>query len=200
MTGDRKNQIIEEAARLFSRFGFRQVTIKQLAETCGITEPAVYRHFASKEALYDAVLDTLQERLEFNDLFMRLETEPQLAAILTELACHIMALLDKHQDLYRLFLFSALYEHDKARQLFRSIRGPYVTFLNGQLIRLAREGKIVETSSEITARCFVGMVFDWALGASLWKELQGKSFSSEELIANNLPIFLYGLSVREAGK
>jgi AcrR family transcriptional regulator len=200
MSGDRKNQIIEEAARLFSRSGFHQVTIKQLAETCGITEPALYRHFLSKEALYDAVLDSLEARLQFNDLFERLEKEAELEAILFGLAKHILALLAEHQDLYRLFLFAALSEHDKARKLDRSIRGPYITFLNGQLIRLSREGKIGQVNSEITARCFVGMVFDWALSATLWKDMQGKNYTPEELLTNNLPIFLNGLSVREAGK
>ena len=64
---DRKAQILTEATRLFSEFGYDKVTIKILADACGITEPALYRHYASKDAIYDTVLDSIEERLKEND-------------------------------------------------------------------------------------------------------------------------------------
>ncbi len=37
-------------------YGYRAVTTRQLAEACGLTQPALYHHFADKEALYLAVV------------------------------------------------------------------------------------------------------------------------------------------------
>ena len=68
-TIDRKTQILTEATRLFSEYGYDKVTIKTLAEACGITEPALYRHYKSKDDIYDTVLDSLEERLRETDEF-----------------------------------------------------------------------------------------------------------------------------------
>jgi len=194
MTVERKNQIIHEAIRLFSRKGFDGVTIRQLADACGITEPALYRHFPSKEAIYDAVLDALKTFQNCEELFERLGAEKELQPILHGLATHILGFFSSHRDIYRLLLYSTLRGHAKARQVFREIRGPYVAFLIERLDRLYSEGKIVKKNNIITARCFIGMVFDCALAATLWRGFLGKNYGPEDIIANNVPIFVDGLS------
>ncbi|MCP4568333.1 MAG: TetR/AcrR family transcriptional regulator [FCB group bacterium] len=192
---DRKKQIVDEAMRLFSQSGYDGVTIKQLAKACGISEPALYRHYASKEAIYDAVLDSIKLFMSYDGLFEKLDKEPEVRTLFTELASHILGFLNTHHQLYRLLLYSALHDHSKARKIFRELRVPYVKFLMGQLNKKFSEGKIKKKNNEITARCFVGMVFECALGASLWKGFQGKRFKPEEVIANNVPIFIDGLMV-----
>jgi AcrR family transcriptional regulator len=197
MTIERKNQIVHEAIRLFSRHGFNGVTIRQLADACGITEPALYRHFSSKEAIYVAVLDTLKTYQNHDDLFNRLDAETELEPILHGLASHILGFFSSHREIYRLLLFSTLRQHAKARQVFREIRGPYVTFLIERLDRLYTEGKIVKKNNVITARCFIGMVFDCTMAATLWRGFLGKNYGPEDVIANNVQIFVDGLLPRK---
>jgi len=195
MSSDRKHQIIAESLRLFGRHGYDKVTVKQLADACGITEPALYRHFASKEAIYNAVLDSLKSFQNYAELFTRLERETDLRVILKELAGHIWTFFTAHREIYRLLLYSTLGEHDRAREVFRDIRGPYVQFLTAQLDRLYAAGRIKQRNNEITARCFVGMVFDCALSATMWRGFLGKTYKPEEVMANNVPIFADGLLV-----
>ncbi len=194
MAGKRKEQILKEATRLFSHFGYDKVTIKQLAEACGITEPALYRHYASKDAIYDEVLDSLKDLQNHEELFKALQQETELDRLLKGLASHLLGFFKTNRELYRLMLFSTLREHRKARQVFREVRSPYVDFLIEQLNRMYEAGKIVEKNNEITARCFVGMVFDCAMGASLWRGYQGRTYKPEEVIENNVPIFIRGLT------
>ncbi|MBD3402594.1 TetR family transcriptional regulator, partial [candidate division GN15 bacterium] len=151
-TLDRKAQIVAEATRLFSREGFDRVTVKQLARVCGITEPAVYRHFPSKDAIYDAVLDSLEERMQVAPLFAKLESEQDVEKLLFDLATHVINFFTRHDDMYRLLLYSALKEHTKARKVYDIIRGTYVRFLVAQLDRLYEAGQIVRKNNEITAR------------------------------------------------
>jgi AcrR family transcriptional regulator len=54
---DRKLAILTAALPLFARKGFAETTTKDLARAAGISEPLLYRHFASKEELYDAIQD-----------------------------------------------------------------------------------------------------------------------------------------------
>jgi AcrR family transcriptional regulator len=193
MEKNRKRQILEEATRLFSRYGYDKVTIKQLADACGITEPALYRYFASKDAIYDAVLDSLKEILEYEALFLRLEDIIDLDVIMHEMAQHILNFFKRHRELYRLLLYSTLREHRKARQVFRAIRSPFVDFLKNKLDELHLQGLVKKKNNQITARCFIGMVFDCSLNATLWKGFQGKYFPPEEVVKNNVPIFVEGL-------
>lgn len=47
--------IVAAARRLFMAHGYRAVTTRQVAEAVGLTQPALYHHFATKEELYVAV-------------------------------------------------------------------------------------------------------------------------------------------------
>ncbi len=195
MASDRKNQILQEATRLFSHFGYDRVTVKQLAEACGISEPALYRHFESKDSIYDAVLDSLVDKLDFHSIFTRLEKTTYLDQIMFGLAEHIMEFFESHKESYRLLLYSTLREHAKARQVYRALRVPYVDFLKAQLDRLYNARLIKAKNNEITARCFIGMVFDCALNASMWKGFYGTTYAGSEVMENNIPIYIDGLKM-----
>ena len=55
---------IEEAARkLFATRGFAATSIDDIASRAGVAKGAVYHHFASKEAIFERVLDTVQAEL-----------------------------------------------------------------------------------------------------------------------------------------
>ncbi len=190
---DRKIQIIEESTHLFSSDGYDRVTVKSIGAVCGITEPAVYKHFNSKEDIYIAVLESLKSKLDYEAVFDELRNESDVEALLKGLAKHIISFFTKRSDMYRLLLYSALSGHDKAGQIYNQIRGSYQKFLREQLDRLYSEGKILKKNNDITARCFTGMVFDCALGKTLWRGMQGKVYDPSKVIANNVPIYARGL-------
>lgn len=61
----RKAQLVEVAARLFALRGYHNVGINDIGAELGLTGPALYRHFPSKEALLVAVFDdVITENLE----------------------------------------------------------------------------------------------------------------------------------------
>ncbi len=60
---DRQAAILHEAARLFADRGFSGVSLEELGAAVGVSGPAVYRHFANKQALLGAILVRVSERL-----------------------------------------------------------------------------------------------------------------------------------------
>src|ERR1035441_7373591 len=54
---DRRRQLVETALDCFSRKGFGGTTTKEIAAAAGVTEAIIFRHFPSKQDLYNAVLD-----------------------------------------------------------------------------------------------------------------------------------------------
>src|ERR1039458_9227813 len=53
---DRRLQLIETALDFFSRKGFSGTTTKEIAAAAGVTEAIIFRHFPTKQDLYNAVL------------------------------------------------------------------------------------------------------------------------------------------------
>ena len=60
---DRQAAFLQEAARLFADRGFSGVSLEELGAAVGVSGPAVYRHFANKQALLGAILVKVSERL-----------------------------------------------------------------------------------------------------------------------------------------
>ena len=59
----RREQILATAAQLFASRGFHGVSVSELGAACGITGPALYKHFASKDAVLAEMLVSISEQL-----------------------------------------------------------------------------------------------------------------------------------------
>jgi AcrR family transcriptional regulator len=63
MAASRREQILSRAAELFADRGFHGVSVADVGAACGISGPALYRHFASKDAMLAEMLVAISERL-----------------------------------------------------------------------------------------------------------------------------------------
>ncbi|HZT53912.1 MAG TPA: TetR/AcrR family transcriptional regulator [Gaiellaceae bacterium] len=54
---ERRAHLLETAARLFTEGSYRGTTTAEIARAAGVSEPILYRHFASKRDLYLAALE-----------------------------------------------------------------------------------------------------------------------------------------------
>ncbi|MDA3905025.1 MAG: TetR/AcrR family transcriptional regulator [Bacteroidales bacterium] len=60
----RQNQIIEESIKLIHTQGIQGMTIKNISNSIGLTEAAIYRHFKSKDEIISTILDDFRLDLE----------------------------------------------------------------------------------------------------------------------------------------
>jgi AcrR family transcriptional regulator len=60
---ERRAALLQAAAHLFARRGFDGVSLEDLGSAVGVSGPAVYRHFSSKQAVIVALLVETSERL-----------------------------------------------------------------------------------------------------------------------------------------
>ena len=59
MAKDTKDRILSKALELFSRKGYEGTNINELMVSLGLVKSAVYRHFESKEEIWNALLDRM---------------------------------------------------------------------------------------------------------------------------------------------
>ena len=55
---DTKQRILEKSLELFSTKGYDAVSVGEIAKAVGIKAPSLYNHFPSKQAIFDAILET----------------------------------------------------------------------------------------------------------------------------------------------
>ncbi len=59
----RREEILDRAAELFAARGFHGVSVTDIGAACGVSGPALYKHFAGKEAILAEMLTSISERL-----------------------------------------------------------------------------------------------------------------------------------------
>lgn len=62
-TQSRRDQILATAAELFAERGFHGVSVAELGAACGVSGPALYKHFPSKDAMLAQMLVSISEEL-----------------------------------------------------------------------------------------------------------------------------------------
>jgi TetR/AcrR family transcriptional regulator, tetracycline repressor protein len=93
-----KEQVLAAALGLLDEVGLDQLTMRRLAAALGVQNGATYWHFGSKQALLEAMADTL-----LADLTAGLDTESPWTERITELARRLRRALLSRRDGARLF-------------------------------------------------------------------------------------------------
>ena len=61
--GGRRSELLRIAATLFAEKGFKNTTVRDIAESAGILSGSLYHHFDSKESMVDEILRSFQDEL-----------------------------------------------------------------------------------------------------------------------------------------
>ena len=131
---ERREQILDVAARLFAERGFHGVSVGDIGKAVGVSGPALYKHFDSKDAVLAEMLVAISERLL---------TEGQARVAAADGAADALAsLVDWHVE-FALAQPSLIVVQDRdwqslpveARERVRSLQREYVDLWAAQLRR-----------------------------------------------------------------
>lgn len=124
--------ILEKSLELFSVKGFEGVSVKDIAGAVGIKDSSLYKHFASKQAIYDTLLEQMNRKFEETVAFYRLP-QGEIAKVAKEYgnndlvwlkkACEAVFLFflkDPQASKFRRMLMIEQYKNVEAAKTFRS--------------------------------------------------------------------------------
>ena len=94
----RRKELISVAATLFASRGYYAVTVDDIGDAVGLTGPALYRHFSSKEALLVAVFDDVIEELAERLRDLLSEASDPATALLAVLRLHVEFAIEQRQN------------------------------------------------------------------------------------------------------
>jgi len=72
-----KQRILNEALTLFSEKGYSAVYVGEIAEAVGIRTPSLYKHYKSKQDIFDSCVEVFSDRMEQVRNELRLPDTPQ---------------------------------------------------------------------------------------------------------------------------
>lgn len=173
---DRKQNIIEAAAKSFSLFGYKATTMDQVAKIANVGKGTIYTFFENKEELFKEIVDDLVQQIG----------RVAASAIKEDQTFHE----NLHAALYGVLDFRKSHQLAiKIAQEGRELNTPAVkeasimletavlTFIKQELQRAIKKGEIKKCNTDITAyvmlKMYVSLVFDW--------ELEHEPLSKEEI-------------------
>ncbi|MCW2772544.1 MAG: Regulatory protein TetR [Nocardioides sp.] len=105
----RREELLRIAAGLFAQKGFKNTTVRDIADASGILSGSLYHHFDSKESMVDEILKTFQEELfgQYDEILAAADLDP-LAKLERAVLVSFEA-IDKHRDEVAIFQNEAAY-------------------------------------------------------------------------------------------
>src|SRR5260370_14596020 len=94
---DIRDLILDAADRLLARYGYRKMTIDDLAKEVGIGKGTIYLHFSSKEEIALSHIDRIVERLKEKLTTISLEDAPPAERLREMLITRVLFRVDSVQ-------------------------------------------------------------------------------------------------------
>jgi AcrR family transcriptional regulator len=111
--GTSRQQLLDAAAGVFARRGFQAASMSEIASEAGFSKGALYWNFESKEDLFFALLDDIDDRLRL--LLTLAASAPTDRDVTGELSRGLSTVLEQNRDLALLFHeYSAMALRDSA--------------------------------------------------------------------------------------
>ncbi|MGA2442940.1 MAG: TetR/AcrR family transcriptional regulator [Tepidisphaeraceae bacterium] len=88
----RREQLIQVATKIFAKWGYNAATTAAIADAAGVTEPILYRHFASKQEMFVAITRAMSRQTlrQWRELIAKAHTSTdKIRTIAREFPNHI---------------------------------------------------------------------------------------------------------------
>jgi AcrR family transcriptional regulator len=151
-------RLVEAAAQLFSRQGFKGTSTRDIAQLAGVNEATLFRYFGKKTDLFWAAAESRLNRLKFGrELQSGLASDREPDVIVPMLAAFMVDNMSEHPELMRL-LYVARFELPGADQVFREHLGPIFDAVHAYFSRCAAKGLIRDLDPTIATLGLAGAV------------------------------------------
>lgn len=140
---DRREQLISHAIERFSQRGFSGTRTKDIAAACGVSEGILFRHFATKEDLYNAILDSHASTAGSREWMLEMKRHAATrddAGLILSLVEHLIGSFRDDAAFHRLMLYAWLEGHSLADMMQSQLGLPVFDFLRKYVVLRQREG------------------------------------------------------------
>ena len=190
---ERRAAIISSAIELFAHKGFRGTTTREIAAAVGVSEPVLYQHFATKSALYTAIVDHMMDELAAEGPeFEKMRETADARGCFLWVGLRILSWFRDGGQRPRLLHFSALEGHELARLWHEKATRMLRTYLESLVQKHRGQGLIRQIPDRVATKAFVGMVANYGIDLTFF-ECDDLGMTHEQVVEHFVDIFLHGI-------
>lgn len=186
---ERRASILAVAKVLFADRGFHGVSVDEIARRLGVSPAVLYRHFESKEALYEAALDEIAGRRE-SYVEAALSGPEDFGSVLLRMTRVFAASVARDPDYLRMELHGMLEDAAVAQRFFEARWKSFTDFIETSLAELAPGNQVGRVDGRTASLMFQGMVREALYAKCILDAPRYRDITLDDLIEQLIGLFL----------
>ncbi|AIF67366.1 hypothetical protein GZ22_12415 [Terribacillus saccharophilus] len=160
--GDTYQHIIDSALALVAEYGLEKASLSMIANKAGISKPAIYYYFSSKEALLDHLFHLLFDDYQFDNYFpLDTYTKDNFSTLLTDNGLQLLQEYDENPELLKIINHFIVYAGQK-QAYDEKLKQTLTEFLDGfkRLLIHGQQLGVIKTGDVSAKAQLLGLVLD----------------------------------------
>lgn len=155
-----KEKILSATIALVSEKGYLGATTREIARKAGVTELTLFRHFGSKENLFELCVESRSFLPDLRELLPDLDGLPYEEALQAIGRRFLLSLKERKQIVMIMQSEMARYP-GKMRRMYGQLMDEILKTLATYFATLQKKGALRHFPAELAARMFLGMLFSY---------------------------------------
>ena len=149
----RRQELLVIAADQFAEFGFHNVTVDDIGRAAGVSGPALYHHFAGKEALLGEMLVSISQQLHDGGRRLAESRPPDLLEQLILFHCQFAV---DNRSLITVHFRDLIHASEIDRHRVRRLQATYVSLWTNTVI--AKNPRVDERTAHAAVHATFGLI------------------------------------------
>ena len=154
---ERRASIIKVAKRLFAKNGFHGVSIDEIVNEVGVSPAILYRHFESKDELYEAVLQEFSATRE-SYVEAVVADDNGFEQVLRGMTTVFVSSIMNHPDMLKMEMHSQLEGSKASQEFFLNRWKSFTDYIEYNLSELQSQNKIKPINAQAAALIYQGII------------------------------------------
>ncbi len=187
---DTRQKILDAGLDLFSKKGYFGATTKEIAKKAGVAELTLFRHFSSKEKLFEEIINTFSFLPALKGLLPEIKNMDYSDA-LSLIARKFLERLSERRQLIRIMHTEITLYPAKVREIYHKFMDELFRTLASYFKELQDKGVLRGFNPELGARAFLGMFFSY-FNAQQFLLKKGFKVDNDSVIREFVGLFITG--------
>ncbi|MBR2744727.1 MAG: TetR/AcrR family transcriptional regulator [Clostridia bacterium] len=191
----KEEQILKAAKKLISKYGYKKVSMDEIADEAGVTKKTVYSYFESKEELLNALIRKELEKMK-KDLEVLEQEKGDLLVSIHEGIYNLLKFRRKNNLFKILFEEAEVVKNAKLKACLSVIEEDIIAYIKSVLEDANKQGKIEVKNIDVMAfliyKMYIALMMEW--------NDNYKKIDEKEVADNILQVLEHGIIRKEVEK
>lgn len=160
----KEEQIINSARELFTKYGFKKVSMDEIANEAGVTKKTVYTYFSSKEELLKYLITEELESMK-NIIEKTERKNNDFLEGVHQVIYNLLKYRNKSEFLKMLFKESEVLKNEQVKENLKAIDKKIQDYIREKLEFAIKNGNIQIQNIDITTfliyKMYIALMIDW---------------------------------------